>query len=90
MSLYAARLRIITIRSQKCVGLICTIFFSVLKISKIVKNSNNLDPATNMSILFNEIKVQGIIVPTFVKDWPGAFVEMKTYLDDVSLLIIWI
>ena len=42
-----------------------------------------LDPATNMSILFNELKVQGFIVTTFMKDWPTAFVELQGYINNV-------
>ena len=37
-----------------------------------------------MSILFNEIKVQGFIVTTFAKDWPEAFTEMQKYINEVS------
>ncbi len=43
-----------------------------------------LDPATNMSILFNEIKVQGFIVTSFAKDWPEAFTEIQKLINDVS------
>ncbi len=43
-----------------------------------------LDPATNMSILFNEIKVQGFIVTSFARDWPEAFAEIQKLINDVS------
>jgi len=42
-----------------------------------------LDPATNMSILFNEIKVQGFIVTSFARDWPEAFAEIQKLINDV-------
>ena len=41
------------------------------------------DPATNWKILSNELKIHGIIVNTFKKDWPNAFVEMHQYMKDV-------
>jgi prostaglandin reductase 1 len=44
-----------------------------------------LYPATNFSILSKELRVQGIIVNTFKKDWPQAFVEMNKYMQDGRL-----
>lgn len=44
-----------------------------------------LYPATNFSILSKELKVQGFIVRTFLKDWPEAFAEMHEYIKDGRL-----
>ena len=42
------------------------------------------DPSTNYKILSNELRIQGIIVNTFKKDWPKAFTEMNQYIKEVS------
>ena len=44
-----------------------------------------LYPATNFSILSLELRIQGIIVSTFGKEWPAAFTEMKQYIADGKL-----
>jgi predicted NUDIX family NTP pyrophosphohydrolase len=31
-----------------------------------------------------ELRIQGIIVNTFKKDWPQAFVEMHKYIQEVN------
>ena len=33
-----------------------------------------------------ELKIQGIIVTTFKKDWPQAFVEMHKYMKEVIFI----
>ena len=35
-----------------------------------------------------ELKIQGLIVSTFKKDWPQAFVEMHKYIKEVMNKII--
>lgn len=42
-------------------------------------------PPTNGSILFLELRVQGIIVTTFKNEWPAAHTEMNEYLKNGSL-----
>lgn len=54
-----------------------------------IENYNDKDqksyPAVNWKILQNELKIQGIIVSTFKKDWPAAFVEMHEYIKQNKL-----
>lgn len=44
-----------------------------------------LYPATNLSILSKELRVQGIIVTTFLKEYGQAFTEMKKYMEEGKL-----
>lgn len=46
-----------------------------------------LFPATNNTIVTNELRVQGFIVLTFLKDWPTAFIEMNEYIKDGRLKV---
>lgn len=46
-----------------------------------------LFPATNNTIVTNELRVQGFIVLTFLKDWPAAFIEMNEYIKDGRLKV---
>ena len=34
-----------------------------------------------------ELRIQGIIVTTFKKDWPQAFVEMHKYIQEVKFYL---
>ncbi|CAF1082572.1 unnamed protein product [Brachionus calyciflorus] len=46
-----------------------------------------LYPNTNYSILSKELRIQGIIVHTFAKDWPKAFTEMNQYIQEGKLKV---
>jgi NADPH-dependent curcumin reductase CurA len=38
-----------------------------------------------MQILSKELRVQGILVNTFGSEWPAAFAEMNTYIQEGKL-----
>lgn len=46
-----------------------------------------LYPATNIKILFSEIKVTGFIVSTFKKDWPPALSEINGHIQSGKIKV---
>lgn len=56
-----------------------------------IENYNDKDqklfPATNFTIVQQELKVQGFIIWSFKKDWPQAFTEMNGYIKEGKLKV---